>query len=123
MRVKTGTTRHRRHKKIRKAAKGFRGHRGRSIRGAKEGLMHAQKHAYIGRRLKKRNFRRLWIIRLSAGATEYGLSYSQLIHKLKEAHVELDRKTLSQIAMEDPKTFGKIINKLKTQKSKRKTTA
>lgn len=113
MRVKTGITRHRRHQKIRKAAKGFSGHRGRSILGAKEGLMHARKSAYISRRHKKRNFRRLWITRLNAASAEHGLSYGQLVHKLKEARVELDRRILSEIAIEDPKTFETIIKKIK----------
>jgi len=111
-RTKTGPTRRKKHNKIRKEAKGFRGHRGRSIKGAKEGILHALRHAYKSRRLKKRDMKSLWITRLNAAAREHGLSYSQFMGKLKEKDIQLDKKVLSQIAVGDPETFGKIIRKL-----------
>ncbi|MBM4402179.1 MAG: 50S ribosomal protein L20 [Candidatus Cloacimonetes bacterium] len=122
MRVKTGIKRRKRHKKIRKLAKGFRGHRGHTLRGAKEGAMHAERHAYTSRRLKKRDIRRLWITRLSAAVREHGLRYSEFIKKLKDANIELDRKVLSEIARHDPKTFEKIVEEVKkSQNSNLKT--
>lgn len=112
MRVKTGIKRHKRHKKIKKAAKGFSGHRGRSIRGAMEGLLHAGKYSYISRRLKKRDMRKLWILRLNAAVREHGLSYSRFIKALKDKNIELDRKVLSEIAIMDPESFEKIIGEV-----------
>ena len=112
MRIKTGVKRGRKHKKIRKLAKGFRGHRGHTVRGAKEGVLHAEKHAYVGRKLKKRSMRRLWITRLSAAVREHGLRYSEFIKKLKSAEIELDRKVLSEIAVHDPGTFERIIREV-----------
>lgn len=112
-RVKTGTTRRARHKKIRKAAKGFTGHRGRTVRGAKEGVVHALKHAYKSRRLKKRDFRALWIERINAAVRERDLSYSQLIALLKKKNVELNRKILSQLAVEEAAIFDKIVAEVK----------
>lgn len=113
-RIKSGPTRRKKHKKLRKQAKGFRGHRGRSVRGAKEGILHALRHAYKGRRLKKREMRRLWIQRLNAAVREHDLSYSQFIGKMKEKNIELDRKVLSQIAVGDPETFSTIVEKVKS---------
>lgn len=112
-RVKTGTTRRARHKKIRKAAKGFTGHRGRTVRGAKEGVVHALKHAYKSRRLKKRDFRALWIERINAAVRERDLSYSQLIALLKKKNIELNRKILSQLAVEEAAIFDKIVAEVK----------
>lgn len=112
-RVKTGTTRRARHKKIRKAAKGFTGHRGRTVRGAKEGVVHALKHAYKSRRLKKRDFRALWIERINAAVRERDLSYSQFIALLKKKNVELNRKILSQLAVEEAAIFDKIVAEVK----------
>jgi len=114
MRVKTGVVRRKRHNKIRKEAtnRGFSGHRGRTFRGAKEGLLHALKHSYIGRKLKKRDMRRLWITRLNAAVQEDGLSYSKFIHLLNKSSLEIDRKVLSTIAMHDPATFKKIVEKI-----------
>lgn len=114
MRVRTGIVRRKRHNKIRKEAtkRGFSGFRGRTFRGAKEGLLQALKHSYIGRKLKKRDMRRLWIARLNAAVQEEDLSYSKFIHLLDKASVEIDRKVLSTIAMHDPKTFKKIVEKV-----------
>ena len=113
MRVKTGVKRHKKHKKIRELAKGFRGHRGHTFLGAKEGVMHAERHAYVGRRLKKRDMRRLWITRLSAAVREHGLHYSEFIKKLKDKKIEMDRKVLSEIAIHDPGTLEKIVEEVK----------
>lgn len=112
MRVKTGPTRRQRHKRILKSAKGFRGHRRRTVRGAKEGLAHALKHAYIGRKRKKRLMRRLWITKLNAAVREQGFSYSRFIHLLKEKKVEVDRKILAQIAVEKPDIFQKFMEQI-----------
>lgn len=114
MRVRTGVVRRKRHNKIRREAtkRGFSGHRGRTFRGAKEGLLQALKHSYIGRKLKKRTMRRLWITRLNAATQQNGLSYSAFAHLLNDSPLELDRKVLSTIAMHDPETFNKIVAKV-----------
>jgi large subunit ribosomal protein L20 len=93
-------------------AKGFRGHRRRSYRGAHEGVLHALSHAYVGRKQKKRTMRRLWITRLNAALRERGHTYRAFIQKLTNSSIELDRKILSQIAMQDPKTFDKIVKEV-----------
>lgn len=111
MRVKS--PRHQRHKKILEQAKGFRDARRKRYKVAKEAVLHAGQYAYIGRKLRKRDLRSLWIIRLNAAAREQGLSYSRFISSLKKANIELDRKILSDIAIEDPATFGKIVEKAK----------
>ncbi len=102
-----------RHRKIKKAAKGFKQARRKRIKTAKEALLHAGQYAYIGRRLRKRDLRRLWIIRLNAAARKYELTYSQLISGLKKAKIEIDRKILSDIAITDPDTFEKIVDSIK----------
>ena len=111
-RVKTGPTRSRKHKKIKKAAAGFKHARRKRIKTAKEALLHAGQHAYIGRKLRKRDFRRLWITRLNAAARRHDLTYSQFISGLKKANIELDRKILADIAVNDPATFEKIISEI-----------
>lgn len=103
----------RKHRKILKLAKGYKQARSKRIKTAKEALLHAGQYAYIGRKNKKRNLRRLWITRLSAAAKKEGVSYSKLIKKLKENKVEVDRKILSNIAFKEPKVFKKIISSLK----------
>lgn len=112
-RVKTGFTRRRRHKKILKMAKGYRMTRHRLIKRAKEAVLHSGQDAYIGRKLRKREMRRLWIQRINAGLTEHGLSYSQFINGLKKEKIELDRKILADLATTDPKTFKLIVDKAK----------
>ena len=112
-RVKTGPTRSRRHKKIKKAARGFKHARRKRIKTAKEALLHAGQYAYVGRKLRKRDLRRLWIIRLNAAARKHDLTYSQFIAGLKRASIELDRKILTDIAVNDPDTFEKIISEIK----------
>lgn len=102
-----------RHRKIKKAAKGFKHSRRKRVRGAKEALLHAGQYAYIGRKLKKRDMRKLWIIRLNAASREHGLTYNKLIKGLKDGNIELDRKILSDIAVNDPEAFKEIISAIK----------
>ena len=110
MRVKRGTVRHRRHKKIRKLAKGYRGMRSSSFRKANEAVMKAGQHAYIDRRKKKRDFRSLWIVRVNAAVSAMGISYSRFIKALKDKNIELNRKTLSELAIHEPKVFEQVVN-------------
>ena len=114
MRVKTGPTRRRRHKKIIKMAKGYRMTRHRLIKRAKQAVLRAGQHAYIGRKLRKRNFRRLWIQRINAALTPYDISYSQFISGMKKVKIELDRKILADLAISDPQTFKLIIDKARS---------
>ncbi|MFH1863368.1 MAG: 50S ribosomal protein L20 [bacterium] len=100
----------RKHRKILKQAKGFKQARRQRVKTAKEAILHAGQYAYIGRRLRKRDMRALWIIRLSAAAKERGSSYSKLIAQLNKAKIQIDRKILSDIAIKDSKTFDKIVN-------------
>src|SRR3989338_6509196 len=108
-RIKTGTTRRARHNKIRAQAKGFGGSRGRTIKGAKEGIMHALMHAYVGRKLKKRDMKRLWITRINAALSGTSTNYSTFVHNLRKNEVVINRKVLSEIAQYDEKTFQKIV--------------
>ena len=112
-RVTTGTTRAKRHKKIRKLAKGYKHSASRRYKTAKEAVLHAGQYAYVGRKQKKRNLRKLWIIRLNAAVRDHGMKYSVFIARLKSSNVELDRKILADIAVNDPETFGKIVEKVK----------
>jgi len=102
----------RRHRKLKKQVKGYKHSVRKRIKTSKEALLHAGQYAYIGRKQKKRNFRRLWTMRLNAAAREHGLNYSTLISKLAKANIELDRKMLSEIALNDPETFKKIVSGL-----------
>ncbi|MCS6885856.1 MAG: 50S ribosomal protein L20 [Acidobacteriota bacterium] len=108
-RAKRGNKRLQRRKKILQLAKGYRGNKSKLYRHAKESVERALKFAYIGRKLKKRDYRSLWIVRIGAAARENGLNYSQLMHGLKLAGVELDRKTLADLAVNDSKGFGEIV--------------
>lgn len=112
-RVKTGTTRRRRHKKVLKQAKGFRDARRKRYRTAKEAVLHAGQYAYAGRKLRKRDVKKLWIQRLNAAAREHDLTYSRFIAGLKKAKIDLDRKILADIAVNDPETFNKIVEQAK----------
>jgi len=107
-RAKRGFKARRRRNRIMKAAKGFRGRRSRTFRRALEAVHRAWTFAYIGRKQKKRNMRRLWIVRLNAAARANGLTYSRLIEGLKFAKIELDRKVLSDLAIQDAAAFTKI---------------
>jgi large subunit ribosomal protein L20 len=113
-RVKTGATRRRRHKKILKAAKGYRLARGRHVRKARETALHAGQYAFVGRKLKKRDFRRLWIQRINAGLSqiENAPSYSSFINLLKQNRIELNRKILSELAVNDLDAFKVIVTKV-----------
>ncbi len=101
------------HRKIRALSKGFKQARRRRFHAGNEAVMHAFQYAYHGRKLKKRNLRNLWIKRLNAAVRENGLTYSRFISGLKKAKIEIDRKILSDIAINDPETFKKIINEIK----------
>lgn len=113
-RTKGGVVTHRRHKKIIKAAKGHRGLRHKVFRRANESVMHALRYAYEHRRDRKGNFRRLWIMRINAAARLNGMSYSRLIAGLSKAGVEVDRKVLADLAVNDAAAFGQITQTAKT---------
>ncbi|HHY36614.1 MAG TPA: 50S ribosomal protein L20 [Firmicutes bacterium] len=108
-RVKRGVTARRRHKKILKLAKGYRGARSRTFRAANESVLKALYYARRDRRARKRDFRKLWIARINAAARMNGLSYSRFISGLKRAGVEINRKMLAQLAVEDSKAFGDLV--------------
>jgi len=112
-RVKTGVTRRRRHKKVLKLTKGFRGTNNRLYKRAKEALLHAGHYAYVGRKLRKRDMRKLWILRINAALHEMGegLKYSRFINNLKKANISLNRKMLSEVAINDFETFKQVIAK------------
>src|SRR6266851_4729806 len=107
-RVKRGVTARARHKKVIDQAKGYRGRRKNVYRIAKEAVMRAGQYAYRDRRNRKRDFRALWITRINAGAREAGITYSQFMHGIKLAGVDLDRKVLSDIAILEPEAFQAI---------------
>ncbi|EAK3639409.1 50S ribosomal protein L20 [Campylobacter coli] len=107
-RVKTGVVRRRRHKKVLKLARGFYSGRRKHFRKAKEQLERSLVYAYCDRRRKKRDFRRLWIVRINAACRLNDLSYSKFINGLKKAGIELDRKILADLAMNDAAAFAKI---------------
>lgn len=113
MRVKGGIVTRRRHKKILKLAKGYWGAKSRCFRRANEAVIRALANAYRDRKLKKRDFRRLWIVRINAAVREHGLSYSKFIHGLKLAGIELNRKMLAEMALNDPQAFSEIVNRVK----------
>ena len=117
MRVKTGTVRRRKHQKILASTKGYRMSKNRLIKVAKEAALHAGQYAYHGRRLRKRNFRTLWIQRLNAALTGTGMSYSKFIQALKLKQVILDRKILADLVVNDEKTFKFILAQCKPNSS------
>jgi large subunit ribosomal protein L20 len=108
-RVKRGVTAHARHKKVLALAKGYRGRGGTAYRVAIEKVEKGLQYAYRDRRNRKRDFRGLWIQRINAGARERGLTYSQFMHGLKLAGLELDRKVLSDLAVREPEAFAAIV--------------
>ena len=112
MRVK-GPSSRRKKKKILKLAKGYKGQRSRSYRRAKEAVMRALYYQYRDRKLRKREFRRLWIARINAAVRAYGLNYSTFIHGLNKAGINLNRKILADMAVRDPQAFEQIVNKVK----------
>lgn len=105
-----------RHRKVKKATRGYKHSARKRVKTAKEALLHAGQYAYIGRKLRKRDLRKLWIIRLNAAARKEGLSYSKLIQGLKKENIVLDRKILSDIAVKDPNTFAKIASEASKSK-------
>jgi large subunit ribosomal protein L20 len=112
-RVKTGIIRRRRHKKVLKLTRGFRGTNHRLYKRAKEALLHAGQYAYIGRKLRKRDMRKLWIIRINAALKEVDatLMYSRFINSMKKANITIDRKILAELAVSDFETFKSIVAK------------
>ena len=114
MRVKTGVVRRRRHKKLLKQARGFFSGRRKHFRKAKEQLERSLVYAYRDRRQKKRDFRRLWIIRINAACRLNDISYSRFINGLKKANIELDRKILADLAMNDAAAFAKVVETAKS---------
>ncbi len=112
-RVKRGTVRRAKRKKLLDRAKGFFQTKSKLYRAAKESVDTALKYAYVGRKNKKRDFRRLWIIRINAAAREHGLTYGQLIRGLKLAGVDLDRKMLADLAATQPAAFAKVVAQAK----------
>ena len=112
-RVKRGVTAHAKHKKVYKASKGFRGRRKNTIRAAKAAVDKAGQYAFRARKLKKRTFRALWIQRINAAARGYGLSYSRMINGLKIAQIEIDRKLLADLAVNDAAAFGALASQVK----------
>jgi len=113
VRVKRGNVARKRRQKILIRAKGFRGAHSKLFRTANQQVMKALRYSYIGRKQKKRQFRRLWITRINAAAKMHDIKYSVLINKLKNANVILNRKMLSQLAIVDPKTYSSLINQIK----------
>ena len=113
MRAKTGYVRKRRHKKVLKRTKGMRMTKGRLYRVSKEADLHAGQYAFIGRKLRKRDFRKLWIQRINAALSEFDLKYSRFINLLKKTKIELNRKILAELAVNDQETFAAIVKKVK----------
>ena len=113
-RANSSVPRHRRHRKIVKQAKGYYGARSRNFKAAKDAVEKAGLYAYRDRRQKKRQFRRLWIIRINAAARQNGLSYSQFISKIKAKGIDLDRKVLADLAMNQPDAFAQLAKGIST---------
>ena len=114
MRVKGGNVARKRHKKILKLAKGYRGGRSKLFRTAKNAVIKSLTYSYRDRRRRKRDFRRLWVVRINAAARENGMSYSRFIEGLKKANVQLDRRVLANLAMEDATVFAQLVDTAKT---------
>lgn len=118
MRIKRGVNANKKRKKVLKAAKGYRGSKSTLYRVAREAVMKSGNYAYVGRKNKKRDFRTLWIARINAEARVYDLSYSKLMHGLKLAGIELNRKSLAEIAVSDKEAFKALAEQAKTALSK-----
>ena len=113
-RANSSVPRHRRHRKVVKQAKGYYGARSRNFKAAKDAVWKAGQYAYRDRRQRKRFFRRLWITRINAAVRHHGLSYSAFIAGLKEKEIELDRKVLADMAMNNPDSFAELVSSVKT---------
>lgn len=114
-RVKRGVVSKRKHNKLLAKAKGYRGTKRRLIKVAREAVLHAGAYAYKGRKLRKRDFRQLWITRISEGVKKEGISYSVFMNKMKKANIALDRKILSDLVLNDSDTFKQIVSKVKSE--------
>lgn len=112
-RIKGAMHTRKRHKKVLKLAKGYRGGRSRLFRTANEAVMKAMSHAYVGRKLKKRDFRQLWIARINAAARANGMNYSTMMNGLKKAGITINRKMLSEIAVSDAEAFAALVETAK----------
>ena len=112
-RANSSVPRHRRHRKVVKQAKGYYGARSRNFKAAKDAVWKAGQYAYRDRRQRKRFFRRLWITRINAAVRQHGLSYSAFIAGLKEKEIELDRKVLADMAMNNPDSFAELVSSVK----------
>ena len=112
-RVKRAMNARKKHKKVLKLAKGFRGARSKLYRPANEFVMKALAHAYKGRKLKKRDFRQLWIARINAGTRMHGLSYSKFMNGLRKSNITINRKMLSEMAIYDPEGFAQLVETAK----------
>lgn len=112
-RANSSVPRHRRHRKIVKQAKGYYGARSRNFKSAKDAVTKAGLYAYRDRRQKKRFFRRLWITRINAAVRQHGMSYSAFIAGLKDKGIELDRKVLADMAMNNPESFSQLVSSVK----------
>lgn len=113
-RVKRGVTAHARHKKVIKLSKGFRGRSSACFRSAIERLEKSMQYAYRDRRNRKRDLRGLWIVRINAAVREHGLKYSQFIHGLSKANISIDRKILSELAINNKEAFSEVVGKVKS---------
>ncbi len=113
MRTTKGAARTKAKRRMFRKAKGYRGGRGSLTRSVKETLIRAGQYAYRDRRVRKREFRKLWIIRINAATRQRGLRYSLFVHGLKKANIELDRKMLSEMAIHDPKAFDAVVDAAK----------
>lgn len=112
-RVKRGVMAKVRHKKVLKEAKGYYGARSRTYKVAKQAVIKAGQYAYRDRKQRKRQFRALWIVRINAAVRDFDISYSQFIHGMKKANIEMDRKVLADLAVHDKAAFGQIVEKVK----------
>ncbi len=117
-RVKRGTTTHARHKKVIKLAKGYRNRRKNTFRAAIQAVERAGQYAYRDRRVKKRDFRALWIQRINAASRACGLNYARFMNGLKKAGIELDRKVLADIAVHEPDAFAALVDQAKAALAK-----
>ncbi len=114
-RVKGGLNTHKRHKRVLKLAKGYRGAKSKQFRTAKQAVMKSGVYSYVGRRLKKRDFRKLWIARINAATRANGMSYSTFMHGLKLAQIDINRKILADMAVTDAEGFAKLVETAKAQ--------
>lgn len=114
-RVKRGPAPRRRHQRVLKQAEGFFGGRKNRYREAVRSLLRSWQYSYVGRKQRKRDFRRLWIQRINAACREHGMPYSRFIASLKAAEIELDRKVLADMAVSDPKAFGQLLQLVRSE--------